>query len=314
MSNQQTQAPIKSKIGGQALIEGVMMRGLDKASMAVRLPNGEVDLELMPIKKPSIWSKIPIIRGVINLVSSLILGYKCLSKSAEKSDDGSMNEEELSKFERFLVRKFGDKLMSVITIVGSVLGVIMAIGLFLFIPSLAVQGIDMLIPLGGFKTLVEGVMKIIIFVIYLALVAKMDTIERVYQYHGAEHKSIFCYEKGLPLTVENVKQQSRFHPRCGTSFLIIVLILGILVFSVVTWESAWLRSLIKLALMPVVVGFSYELIKLAGRYDNWFTRIISFPGIRLQRLTTREPDDSQIEVAIAALAAVIPEDREQDKW
>lgn len=314
MSNQQTQAPIKSKIGGQALIEGVMMRGLDKASMAVRLPNGEVDLELMPIKKPSIWSKIPIIRGVINLVSSLILGYKCLSKSAEKSDDGSMNEEELSKFERFLVRKFGDKLMSVITIVGSVLGVIMAIGLFLFIPSLAVQGIDMLIPLGGFKTLVEGVMKIIIFVIYLALVAKMDTIERVYQYHGAEHKSIFCYEKGLPLTVENVKQQSRFHPRCGTSFLIIVLILGILVFSVVTWQSAWLRSLIKLALMPVVVGFSYELIKLAGRYDNWFTRIISFPGIRLQRLTTREPDDSQIEVAIAALAAVIPEDREQDKW
>lgn len=307
-------APIKSKIGGQALIEGVMMRGFNEVAMAVRTPDGEIDIEKWDLKKTPLVMKIPFVRGIFNLVDSLRIGYKCLAKSAEKSGMDEDEIEEPSKFEKFLEDKFGDKLMNVITLVGSVLGVILAMLLFMYLPSLAVKGLDMLIPLYGFKALVEGVVKIIIFIAYLAAVSKMKMIARVYEYHGAEHKSIFCYEKGLPLTVENVRVQSRFHPRCGTSFLIIILILGILVFSVVTWESVLIRTLLKILLMPVVIGIGYELIKLAGRYDNILTKIISFPGIRLQRLTTREPDDSQIEVAIAALKEVLPANREEDRW
>ncbi len=304
----------KSKIGGQALIEGIMMRGLDKASMAVRKPDGEIDVETWELKKPSVFNKIPVVRGTVNFIQSMTMGYKCLSKSAEKAGLDDDENYEPSKFEKWLDDKFGDKLMGMVTIVGTVLGVIGSFLLFMFLPSLIVKGIDMFIPIGGFKALVEGIIKIIIFVIYLSLVAKMKEIRRVYEYHGAEHKTIFCYENGLPLTVENVRKQSRFHPRCGTSFIIIVLILSIMIFSVVTWSSVLTRTLIKLALLPLVVGIAYELIKIAGRYDNWLTRIISYPGIKLQNLTTREPDDSQIEVAIAAMEAVIPENKADDQW
>lgn len=303
----------KTKIGGQALIEGVMMRGIEKASMAVRLPSGEIDLEVWPLKKATIFNKIPIIRGVVNFVQSMVSGYKCLSKSAEKAglDD---EEYEMSKFEQWLSDKLGDKLMSVFTVIGLVLGVILAIGLFMFLPMLAVQGLELLIPLGPWKTLIEGLIKIAVFVVYLALTARMDMMKRVYGYHGAEHKTIFCYEAGLPLTVENVRKQRRFHPRCGTSFIVIVLILSILVFSTVTWDVLWIRMLLKISLLPVVAGVAYELIKLAGRYDNVVTRILSAPGLWLQNLTTVEPDDGQIEVAIAAMEAVLPENREDDRW
>ncbi|MFZ2538696.1 MAG: DUF1385 domain-containing protein [Oscillospiraceae bacterium] len=304
----------KSKIGGQALIEGIMMRGLDKASMAVRKPDGEIDVETWNLKKQSIFNKIPIVRGMVNFIQSMFMGYKCLSKSAEKAGIDDDENYEPSKFEKWLDDKLGDKLMGVITIVGTVLGVILSFLLFMYLPSLLVKGLDVLIPIGAFKALIEGIIKIMIFIIYLSLVGKMKEIRRVYEYHGAEHKTIFCYENGLPLTVENVKIQSRFHPRCGTSFIIIVLILSILIFSVVTWSSIWMRTLIKLALLPIVVGIAYELIKVAGRYDNWLTRIISYPGIKLQNLTTCEPDDSQIEVAIAAMEAVIPDNKEDDQW
>lgn len=304
----------KSKIGGQALIEGVMMRGLDKVAMAVRVPSGEIDLEEWELKKAPAISKIPFLRGMYNIVDSLMTGYKCLSKSAEKSGIDEDEDYEPSKFEKWLEKKLGDKLMGVVTIVGTALGAILAIGLFMFVPTLLVKLLDSVFPLYGFKAIIEGVIKIVVFIAYLALVSKMKMIKRVFEYHGAEHKTIFCYENELPLTVENVKKQIRFHPRCGTSFLFIVLILGILIFSVVTWNSILIRTLLKVALLPVVVGISYELIKIAGRYDNVFTRIISFPGIKLQHLTTKEPDDSQIEVAIAAMSAVIPENREDDKW
>lgn len=167
---------------------------------------------------------------------------------------------------------------------------------------------------GIFKSLIEGLIKIIIFVLYLALVSRMKEIKRVFGYHGAEHKSIACYEAGEELTVENVRKHTRFHPRCGTSFILIVLVIGILVFSVVTWSSLWMRVVLKLALLPVVMGVAYEIIKLAGRYDNVVTRIISAPGLWLQRLTTNEPDDSQIEVAVAALTAVLPDNKEEDQW
>lgn len=317
MSEQQkTGEPIKSRIGGQALIEGVMMRGLDKSAMAVRKPDGEIDVSVSPlnVSKPMrIIGKIPIVRGVFNFVQSIALGYRYLGKSAEIS--GLEEEEgEPSKFEQWLDRVFGDHLMKAITIVGMVLGVAACVLLFVLLPSLIVKGLDMLFPLYGFKSLIEGVLKMGIFVGYLALVTRMKEIHRVFQYHGAEHKTIFCYENGLPLTVENVKKQIRFHPRCGTSFMILMLIISILVSSVVTWDSLWLRSILKIASLPLVMGVGYELIKLAGRYDNLFTRIISWPGLMLQRLTTFEPDDDQIEVAIASMEPVIPENRDEDRW
>lgn len=308
--------PIRSKIGGQALIEGVMMRGIGTAAMAVRLPDGTIDVEqwaLNPSAFMRVITKIPVVRGIFSFISSMIEGYKCLSKSAEKAY-GDDEGEELSKFEQWLERKFGDHLMGIITGIGTVLGVVLAIGLFIFIPTLLVKGLDWLVPLGGWKGLIEGAIKMAILIGYLAAVSRMKEIKRVFEYHGAEHKTIFCYEKGLPLTVENVRVQSRFHPRCGTSFLILMLIVSVLVFSVVTWDSVVIRSLLKLAMLPLVMGIGYELLKLCGRYDNWLTKIIAWPGLRLQRLTTREPDDSQIEVAIASLEPVIPQNRADDRW
>lgn len=309
--------PIKSKIGGQALIEGVMMRGLGSAAMAVRLPDGTIDVEEWPLNPSAFMrgvSKIPVVRGVFSFASSMITGYKCLSKSAEKAYGDDLVEEEPSKFERWMTDKLGGHLMTVITTIGVVLGVILAIGLFVFIPTLIVKGLDYLVPLGGWKGLIEGAIKMVVLVGYLAIVARMKEIKRVFEYHGAEHKTIFCYEKGLPLTVENVRAQKRFHPRCGTSFLILMVIVSVLVFSVVTWESAIIRSLLKLAMLPLVMGIGYELLKLCGRYDNWLTRIIAWPGLKLQHLTTREPDDSQIEVAIESLKPVLPVNREDDRW
>ena len=172
----------------------------------------------------------------------------------------------------------------------------------------------MLVPLHGWKSLIEGILKMGIFIGYLALITRMKEIHRVFQYHGAEHKTIFCYENGLPLTVENVKKQKRFHPRCGTSFMILMLILSILVSSLMTWDSLWLRTVLKIASLPLVMGIGYELIKIAGRYDNILTKIISWPGLMLQRLTTFEPEDDQMEVAIASMLPVIPENRDEDRW
>lgn len=307
--------PIKSKIGGQALIEGVMMRGIDQAAMAVRLPDGEIDLEVWPLKPGAFMrtvSKIPLVRGIFNFAVTFIDGYQCLTKSAEKA--GELEDVELSRFERWLNEKFGDKLMKAVTLAGTILGIGLAVVLFMLLPTLAVKGLELLVPLGGWKSLIEGLIKMAIFVGYMALVSQMKEIRRVFQYHGAEHKTIFCYEKGLPLTVENVRAQKRFHPRCGTSFLILMLIISILAASVVTWDSVLIRVALKIAMLPVVMGVGYELLKLCGRHDNWLTRIIAWPGLKLQHLTTKEPDDSQIQVAIAALEPVIPQNREEDRW
>lgn len=293
---------IKGKVGGQALIEGVMMKGTTLSAMAVRIPDGTIDIETWDNPANSLWRKIPIVRGVINFVVTLMEGYKCLGKSAEKSGMDETVEPE-SKFEIWLDKHFGDKLTGIIVGIGVVIALIMSIGLFMLLPSYVAKGINYLIPLGGFKALVEGLLKIAIFIGYLALVSKNSDIKRVFEYHGAEHKTIFCYEAGEELTVENVRSKSRFHPRCGTSFMLIILILSILIFSlpIVPWDNMLIRTGIKLLLMPLVLGIAYEFIKLAGKHDNWFTRAISFPGLKLQHLTTREPDDSQIEVAIAAL-------------
>ena len=320
-------APIKSKIGGQAVIEGIMMRGLDKVSLVVRLASGELDVETWAatsLVNKKWFLKIPIIRGVFGFVESMMLGVKCLMKSAEKmefeeEEETSENTEEqpaLPLSDEQDKKSDDSVLIKVVSAISMVLGVGLSLVLFMWIPSLITKhttsffGLD--IP--WLKTLMAGLIKIALFIVYLALVSKMKDIKRVFMYHGAEHKAIACYEAGDDLTVENVRKHSRFHPRCGTSFIFIVLIISIIVFSFVTWNVLWQRLAIELALLPVVVGVSYELIKLAGKYTNPFTKFLSAPGLALQRLTTIEPEDNMIEVGIKALTEVIPEDRDIDRW
>lgn len=303
-------------IGGQAVIEGIMMRGKTKAAVAVRKSDNTIVLdewEIKPNKTLAAIQKIPILRGIVSFVGSLATGYKSLNKSIELSGMTEDMEPE-SKFEKWLDEHLGDKLTNIITVIGTVLGVALALFLFMYLPALIVTGINKLIDITAIGSIVEGAIKIAIFILYMFLVSRMKDIQRMFSYHGAEHKTIFCYEAGEELTVENVRKFKRFHPRCGTSFLIITLIISIIAFAAVTWSSPLLRVLIKFLMLPLVMGVSYELIRLAGKYDNWFTRILSAPGMWMQHLTTNEPDDSMIEVAIAALKPVLPENREEAKW
>jgi uncharacterized protein YqhQ len=303
----------KTSIGGQALIEGIMMRGPFLTSMATRMPDGSIEVETWDTHKSgkTPWTRrAPFIRGIFNMVDSMVVGYSCLMKSAEKAGV----EEEPTKFDKWLEEKLGDNLMKVLGGVAVVLGVALAAVLFIFIPTGLSSLLKPLLGAGIGLSLIEGLIKVIILVGYMWLCSRMKEIHRVFEYHGAEHKSIACYEAGLPLTVENIRPQRRFHPRCGTSFLFLVVFISIIVGSFISWDNPAIRMLLKLALIPVVVGISYELIKLAGRSDGILTRIISAPGMWLQRITTCEPDDSQIECAIAALEAVIPEDENADRW
>lgn len=303
----------KTSIGGQALIEGIMMRGPVLTSMATRMPDGSIEVETWDTHKSgkTPWTRrAPFIRGIFNMVDSMVVGYHCLMKSAEKAGV----EEEPSKFDKWLEKKLGHNMMKVLGGFAAVLGVALAAVLFIFIPTGLSSLLKPLLGAGIGLSLIEGLIKVIILVGYMWLCSRMKEIHRVFEYHGAEHKSIACYEAGLPLTVENIRPQRRFHPRCGTSFLFLVVFISIIVGSFISWDNPAIRMLLKLALIPVVVGISYELIKLAGRSDGILTRIISAPGMWLQRITTCEPDDSQIECAIAALEAVIPEDENADRW
>ena len=303
----------KTSIGGQALIEGIMMRGPVLTSMATRMPDGSIDVETWNTHKGSKtpWTrKAPFIRGIFNMVDSMVVGYHCLMKSAEKAGV----EEEPSKFDKWLEKKLGHNMMKILGGFAAVLGVALAAVLFIFIPTGLSSLLKPLIGTGVGLSLIEGLIKVIILVGYMWLCSRMKDMRRVFEYHGAEHKSIACYEAGLPLTVENIRPQRRFHPRCGTSFLFLVVFISIIVGSFISWDNPAIRMLLKLALIPVVVGISYELIKLAGRSDGILTRIISAPGMWLQHITTCEPDDGQIECAIAALEAVIPEDENADRW
>ena len=318
----------RTTIGGQALIEGIMMRGVSTETMAVRMKDGTIDVEQWGLKPRKWYEKAPFIRGSVNFVNSLTDGYRCMMKSAEKS--GMMeDDEEPTKFEKWLDDKFGDKLTSVIMGAAMFIGIVLAVGLFLFVPSYLFTLIEKLAgenDISMWKSAFEGVMKLALFVAYMAIVSRMKDIRRTYEYHGAEHKTIACYEAGLPLSVENVRPMTRFHPRCGTSFIIITLLVSILFYSLVPIEPAtWfgiennllgvlLRVIIKLAFLPLVVGIAYELIRLAGRYTNPLTKVLSAPGLWMQRLTTCEPDDSQIEVAIAALTPCLPKSGEDDNW
>ncbi len=307
----------KTSIGGQALIEGVMMRGPKKTAMAVRHTSGEIvkeEWENDLSDRFALW-KIPFFRGIYNMIDSLKIGYKCLMRSAELAG----LEEEVNDG-----TKDSSHLMTVLIIISSVLGVALSLGLFLYLPAFLYAQLAGLLDKVGetdfwssnavLRGVFEGVLRLVIFLGYLLLVSLMKDIRRVFMYHGAEHKTIFCYERGEELTVENVRKQKRFHPRCGTSFLVLMLLIGMLISICIQVDVVWLRTVIKLALLPLTVGVGYELIKIAGRKDNWLTRLISAPGLWIQRLTTKEPDDSMIECAIEAFLAVVPEDEKADEW
>ena len=302
----------KTSVGGQALMEGIMMRGPEKICVAVRRPDGTLDMTYEDVKHHR-WQKIPLVRGAAAMIENLVLGYRYLMHSAEVSMPEEA-EEEPGRFEKWLGEHAGPGVQNFFMALAAVCGGLLAIVLFMVLPTAIVGLIDRFLPLGWGKVVLEGVLKIALFVGYLFLCTRMKEIHRVFEYHGAEHKTIACYEAGEELTVENVRHHRRFHPRCGTSFMILVLIASILLFSVLPWSSTGLRVVLKLLLLPVVMGVSYELIKLAGRYDNIFTRIISAPGLWLQRLTTFEPDDSMIEVAIAAVTPVLPDHPDEAKW
>lgn len=309
----------KTSIGGQAVIEGVMMKGPDKIATAVRKLDGEivVDEKLCGKARKSKILKLPVIRGCINFFDSMILGVKALMYSAKFFDieEEDAPKAEQGKFEKWLEEKLGsEKALNAVIYFSVILSLFMSVGLFIVLPTVVVGFLKGIVDNHIILTLAEGVVRICIFLAYLVLVAQMKDIKRVFMYHGAEHKSIHCYEKGLELTVENVRAQSRLHPRCGTSFLLIVMVVSVIVFSFISWNNPFVRLGLRLLLLPVVAGISYEVIKFAGRHENWLTAAISAPGKWMQYITTNEPDDSQIEVAITALSAVIPKDREQDKW
>lgn len=302
----------KTSIGGSALIEGVMMRGPFVTAMAVRKPDGELDIsqwETQKGEKPW-YKKAPFIRGSFNFIDSMAVSYKCLMKSA----DIAGFEEQPSELEKKLEKLLGANGSKILSGFAMLLGVVLAVLLFMVLPTLLVSLIRPFIHTRWLLALTEAVVKIAIFMAYIIAISQMPDIKRVFEYHGAEHKTIACYEAGEELTVENVKRHSRFHPRCGTSFILIVLIVSALVFSMVTWDRLIVRIALKLVCLPIVVGITYEIIKLAGRYDNAVTRIISAPGLYMQRFTTNEPDAGEIEAAIAAMLPCIPEDKEQDNW
>lgn len=314
----------KTSVGGQALIEGVMMQGPRGMATAVRKPDGEILTEYHTIKllrNKNKFFNIPIIRGIFGFVESMIIGYKTLMYSAEVSGMEDFEEESMSKFERWLNDKMGEKLVSAVAAIGSVLGIVLAFILFFYLPVLVFNKANEWAggAITNFQGIIEGGMKIIIFVIYIAAVSRMKDVRRLFMYHGAEHKSIACYEAGLDLNVENAKKCTRFHPRCGTSFIFVVLIFSIIfytiiakIFPVIAAERIlWL--ILKLVFLPIIMGICYEFIRYAGRHDNLFVKIVSAPGLWMQRLTTKEPTDDILEVGIAAIKAVITDNPEDDE-
>ena len=327
-----------TSIGGSALIEGIMMRGPKRTTVACRIDKDNIyteDIEIKTFASRSKFFRLPIIRGVFGMIDSMRLSYKALALAADKAmEAGTAPEEEPSKLEKWLDEKLGDKLMNIIMVIATVLGIGLALGLFVFLPAalfdwtlggLFVQkdpltGEAVLNAAGNVeytlagqfvKSAFCGVIKIALFIGYLALVSLMKDMRRVFQYHGAEHKTIFCYENDEELTVANVRKQTRFHPRCGTSFLVVTLLVSIIVgmfIPVAPFGVKFLNPVFRLLLVPIMLGLGYEFIKLCGKYDNRITRFLATPGLWAQRITTREPDDEMIECAITAMQAVIPDD------
>lgn len=302
----------KGTLGGQAVIEGVMMKGTDSYSVAIRKPDKKIEVKLQKYQSfgdKHKWAKVPFIRGIVNFAESMVVGMKTLSYSSSFYEE----EEEETKADKLIKEVFKEKAENVIMGLTLFCSVLLAIALFMMLPAAIGEFIGKWVDSRILLSLIEGIVRLAIFIIYVILISQMEDIRRVFMYHGAEHKTIFCYEKGLELTVENVKKQKRFHPRCGTSFMILMILISV-VFSTLlqvifpsVYSIKWLWVLAKILMIPLICGVGYEVLKICGRYDNIITRIISAPGVWLQRATTKEPEDDMIEIAIAALKACEPE-------
>ncbi|MBM7615092.1 DUF1385 domain-containing protein [Alkaliphilus hydrothermalis] len=314
-TNQKEARP--TSIGGQALIEGVMMKGPREVAIAVRRPDNTIAVKKEPVSgltKKLKLEKIPFIRGAVALVDSMVLGVRSLTYSAEVVEEG-FKDEEPDKFDLFLQKIFKDKANDVMLYTSVFLAILMSVGIFILGPTFLVSLFSRFITDNTVVlNLIEGFVRLAIFTIYIVLVSKLEDMRRVFQYHGAEHKAIYCYENGEELTVENTKKYTTLHPRCGTSFLFIVMMVSMLAFSVMGWSSLLVRVVSRLVLLPLVAGISYEIIRLAGKSTSPLMAVVNYPGMMMQRLTTIEPDDQQIEVALEALKNVLVENKEEADW
>jgi len=298
-------------VGGQAVLEGVMMKSGSDVNLAVRGEDGKI------VTSPSVFTSlrkkykicgVPVIRGCVNFVESMMLSMNTLTKSMEML--GMDDDAPETKFDKWIMEKMGDKMFQIISGIGMVLGLALGVGLFLLLPTYATKGLDILTGgfIAPFRSIIEGLIRMLIFVAYVWLVSFMPEIRRTYEYHGAEHKSVACFEAGMPLTPENAAKCTRFHPRCGTSFIFVMLIISIIINSFLTWDNMLIRVASKLITLPLIVGLGFEFIMYAGKHCNLFTRIVSAPGLWMQRITTREPDEKQLSVAIEAILGAIPAD------
>ncbi len=304
-------------VGGQALMEGIMMKGPEGTAMSLRLPDGTIETSMkdfVSVRKKYKFFNIPVLRGIVSFIESMVFGYKLLMESAEKTSVDFEEEENESKLDKWITEHFGPKMMAVIGAVSAVLGIGLAFLLFMWLPSFVFDLVNDNLANGsilGLRAIFEGLIRVVIFIVYMVLVARMKEIRRVYMYHGAEHKTIFCFEHGRELTVENIKKEKRFHPRCGTSFIFVTILLSIIVSSVVSvvfpelTQTRALWILVKILITPLIMGIGFEFIQLAGKYPNKFTQLLSAPGLLMQRITTAEPDDAIIEVAIEAMNAAL---------
>lgn len=302
-------------VGGQAILEGVMMRGMERTAIAVRIPDGRIHIKTRKNGNASKWMKVPIVRGVFSFITSLVEGTKTLTYSADvleyydrklKDDKADGESEKMGKIESLLSEKLGSqKLWSLMLAASVIFALVFSVGIFVLLPTAAVGWIKAYISSPILLNLTEGILRIVMFLLYLSAISKMEDIKRVFQYHGAEHKTIHCFENNLELTPENAQTFYTLHPRCGTSFLMFVMIISLILFSLLGWPNLLWRLVSRIILIPVVAGTSYELLKWAGRSDNIVVRILSLPGLYLQKITTNEPDEKQLEVAIASLKAVM---------
>ena len=305
----------RTSVGGQALMEGVMMRGPKRLCCAVRRPDGGIETDIKELPPKKWYEKVPFVRGVFAMIGSMITGYRCLMYSADIAMQDSEDSEPESKLDKWLDEHLGEKFQNALMACAALMGGVAAILLFSVTPTSVVGFVSRFMPLGRWgRVALEAVLKMAIFVAYLALCSRMKEIHRLFEYHGAEHKTIACYEAGEPLTVENIRKYSRFHPRCGTSFLILVILVSIVLYAVLPWSGTMLRVLYKLAMLPLLVGICYEILKWAGRSNSLLARAVSVPGLWLQHLTTFEPEDDMIEVAIAAVTPVLPKKPEDGQW
>ncbi|MCI8608389.1 MAG: DUF1385 domain-containing protein [Firmicutes bacterium] len=295
-----------TSIGGQAIMEGIMMRGPGRTAIAIRLPDQRIYMKTEPSPKGSKWGKVPLIRGVVNFVASLVYGTKVLMYSADKLEEYYPEDYEKDKFDVWVEEKLGkEKAWKILMVLSVVLALAMSVGIFMLLPTVVVGWVSHFTDSVLLINLIEGIVRILIFMVYILLIGKMPDIKTVFQYHGAEHKTIHCFENNLELTPKNAQQFYTLHPRCGTSFLVFVMIIAVLVHALMGWPNVVIRVVSRILVLPVIAGLSYELLKWAGRSSNPVVKALSMPGLYVQKLTTREPSDEQLEVAIAAMKAVL---------